>query len=237
MTALHANRPRMTFRLVAIGCAAFVVLTLLAMFLYAGGSRANSKGTHYDFFDNFFSDLGGTHTPSGRSNRWPHVLFVIAMTAAAASVATFFWAIQHFHRDNAMHRRISRVTALLGLFIGLGFLGIAATPWDVHLPAHRVAVAWTFRLMFLAVLLAAVLLWRERSMPRSFAWVFSFLSVLILGYSILLARGPRMRTPVGRKIQVTGQKVIVYSSIAAIGWQTLAAERLLRREERETVST
>lgn len=223
------TRHPIAFRLVAIGCAAFVILTLIAMFLYAGGSRFNPGRTHYDFFDNFFSDLGGTRTPSGKKNLVPMVLFATAMVCAASSVALFFWAIQHFHRERRLARRLSRMTALMGLLIGLGFLGVAATPWNVALHAHVVVVHATFRLMFFTVLLATILLWREKTMPRRFAAVFAGLSVLVLTYSILLAYGPRVRSPAGRKVQVIGQKVVVYASIGAIGLQTLSADRLIRQ--------
>ncbi len=226
-----STRHTIAFRLVALGCGAFVALTLLAMFLFTGGTQFDHSLKHYEFFNNFFSDLGGTRTPTGATNRLPMLLFICAMTAAASSTAGFFWAMQHFHRENAFARRVSRIAAMLGLLVGIGFVGVAATPWNKSLPVHLVIVVWTFRLLFVAVVLAAVLMWREKSMPRRFAVVFAVLAGLLLGYTVLLVYGPKPHTPQGRVIQVVGQKIIVYSAILAIGWQTLAADRLLRRSD------
>ena len=38
----------------------FFVLTIVAMFLYPGGTHLDPSAAHYEFTRNFFSDLGAT---------------------------------------------------------------------------------------------------------------------------------------------------------------------------------
>jgi hypothetical membrane protein len=47
------------------GCIQFVLLTIIAMLAYPGGMHPAIASTGYNFFENFFSDLGGTATPTG----------------------------------------------------------------------------------------------------------------------------------------------------------------------------
>ena len=55
------------FQIVIVASLAFVVVTILAMFTYAGGTGANPQNPGYSFLTNFFSDLGRTVSHSGRS--------------------------------------------------------------------------------------------------------------------------------------------------------------------------
>lgn len=66
------------YRLAALACVTFVVMTLCAMLLYGGGTVTDPIRPGYSFFQNFFSDLGMTVASSGRSNLASLVLFVTA---------------------------------------------------------------------------------------------------------------------------------------------------------------
>ncbi|MDQ2713331.1 MAG: hypothetical protein M3Z08_00285, partial [Chloroflexota bacterium] len=46
------------FRLAVAVCLLFLLLTVIAMLLYPGGTMANHHSQGYTFFLNFFSDLG-----------------------------------------------------------------------------------------------------------------------------------------------------------------------------------
>ncbi|MBD3197769.1 MAG: hypothetical protein GF317_22145 [Candidatus Lokiarchaeota archaeon] len=54
--------------LVIINCIQFIVLTIIAMFTYAGGTFYNPGTRGESFFNNFFSELGGLKNHEGDSN-------------------------------------------------------------------------------------------------------------------------------------------------------------------------
>ena len=60
----------------------FVVLTIVAMFLYAGGTGTDPDSAGYSFFHNFFSSLGLTIAPNGEPNRASAVLFFASDAAS-----------------------------------------------------------------------------------------------------------------------------------------------------------
>ena len=47
---------------VMVGCIQFVVLTVIAMVFYPGGTHGDPTTKGYSFFRNFFSDLGFIHS-------------------------------------------------------------------------------------------------------------------------------------------------------------------------------
>ncbi|MCB0727716.1 MAG: hypothetical protein KDD00_09645, partial [Ignavibacteriae bacterium] len=57
----------------------FIILTGLAMIAYPGGSLFDKASIHYNFSENFFSDLGATVTVSGKRNTISNILFISAL--------------------------------------------------------------------------------------------------------------------------------------------------------------
>ncbi len=62
----------------------FVALTTLAMLFYAGGSKFNINAGYYDFFQNYFSDLGRVAGFAGQENLVPMVLFNLWLCLSAS---------------------------------------------------------------------------------------------------------------------------------------------------------
>jgi len=53
--------------------------------------------------------------------------------------------------------------------------------------------------------------------------------LLLIGYYLLMTKGPSFTSPQGLVIQVVGQKVIAYASIRSIGVQSLGAYQFVRK--------
>lgn len=216
---------RDVYRLVAAVCLLFMVITALAMLLYPGGTPLNHAARHYAFFDNFFSDLGQTRTPSGQSNILSLVLFVAALVTVAIGLVLFFTAFVGFFTGR--RRRLTRVGSIFGILTAVCFVGVAATPWDLYLTAHNTFVKIAFPSFLVAVLLYSVAILQERTVPARFAWVFLGFAVILACYVVLILVGPSPKTSQsGRIIQATGQKIIVYASVVTVLIQSLAAQAL-----------
>lgn len=216
------------FRLAAATCILFFLMTALAMLLYPGGTYTDHSTHGYSFFHNFFSDLGATRTPSGVSNTPSMILFTSSLAVVGFGLAVFFIALTQFFRDSRSGPLVPYVGAFLGVVAGLSFIGVAFTPWNLHLAAHNHFVMWAFRTFLGAVLIYGIAVLRERALPRSFAFTFLAFAVLLAAYVLLLTFGPSPRVAEGLRIQVAGQKIIVYASVLTVLIQSLAASRLLQ---------
>jgi hypothetical membrane protein len=218
------SRLRRIFGVVAGICALFVVFTTAAMFLYPGGAIpvANSHG--YQFFLNFFSDLGRTRTQSGAVNYPSMLLFDSAMLAIGGGAGAFFVTFARYfatHPATALARRLNRAATWFGLLAAVFFAGVGLTPSNLIMPAHLVASNGAFYLLLAAIVLEIAAIRRTPSVPSSLLWVNVGFVAVLLGYVGLMTFGPKSDTLLGDMINVTSQKIIVYAAIATIFTQAL----------------
>ncbi|HVX46582.1 MAG TPA: hypothetical protein VHC49_21990 [Mycobacteriales bacterium] len=202
----------------------FIVLTAIAMLVYPGGAKFHSATDHYLFFGNFFSDLGATRTITGHSNTTSHVLFLIALGLTGLSLA-YFSAVWRIESNGRVAGTVSQVAALIS---GLGFVGIAATPWNLVYDAHNLFVRIAFGLLLVYVI-CMVLVQAQIAWPRAFFWLNVAYLVLLLAYVVNLFAGPGLDTPDGLRFQVAAQKVMVYASIINLGIQAAGVRAAVRR--------
>ena len=213
------------FNLIIAGCAAFVVLTVIAMFFYPGGTFTDPARRGYSFFENFFSELGFLRTPAGEPNTVSLVLFVTAMFLAGGGMALFFLALPKFYRRTRTGHILGMFGSIFGVLSAICFWGVAAFPADVNLAAHGDFVVWAFRLFPAAVLCYAIVYFLEKGVSYGYAWALVIFLVFLIGYIFLLELGPDFKSLPGTVIQATGQKVIVYASILSVMIQSWGLRR------------
>ena len=219
----------MVFGFVLWGCGLFVLLTMLAMFFYPGGTFSNSASPGYSFFENFFSDLGMSVSHSGQSNFVSRIMFAFALTLAGFGLIFFFVVFPQFFYADKVARLLSAIGSIFGITSGISFIGVAFTPHDLYLSAHTDFVLWAFRLFPLAVLCYTFAMYRSDYGSRA-VMVFGVFFGLLVAYLLLLEFGPGIKTYAGMLIQATGQKTIVYASIASVMIQAMVARnRFLKK--------
>jgi len=219
----NPEKIRRLYLIIAIGCAMFVVLTLIAMLTYAGGTVDNHAARGYSFTHNFLSNLGMLTALSGEPNWVSAVLFFISLAAAGVCLVIFFILFRRFFQASRLQKVLSLIGSILGVLAGISFIGIAFAPADIARPAHMQFVMWAFRLFPLAVLCYVPVMFMDKRYPKVYAWVFAVFSLMLIGYYVLITNGPSFDTPEGLVIQVVGQKVIAYMSILSIGIQSMGA--------------
>jgi len=211
------------YRYVFIGCGLFVLLTIASMFAYPGGTYTNEATAGYDFFRNFFSDLGRVRLINGDPNTASLIFFFIALTLAGSGLVLFFIAFRSFFTTDRTGYWTSMIGTIFGVASGLCFIGVAFTPYDVFLDRHVDFVFWAFRTFLIAVSVYAFVIFRQNEYPRKYGWIFVAFAVSLAAYLILLTYGPEAKTPSGLIIQATGQKIIVYVSIISVMAQSWLA--------------
>lgn len=230
--AAHLFQLRRTFGAIAAVCVLFVVCTTTAMLLYPGGAGPIVTSHGYQFFVNFFSDLGQTRTQSGATNYPSMMLFGVAMIAIGGAAGGFFVTFAHYfatHPTTIWGRRLTRISTVCGLLAAVAFAGVGLTPSNLVMPVHLGIASAAFDLLMAAILLQIAAIRRTPGLPTALLWVNGVFVAILIAYIGLQARGPASDTLLGAEINVTGQKIIVYTAIAAIFAQALILRwRLLR---------
>ena len=223
---------RAIFACALIACAAFLILTTLAMLFYPGGTALDASSHGYHFWLNFFSDLGRTVARNGAPNPVAAPLFKAALSAAGAALAVF-----HFGLARALWRSAAKRVLLVdcaivllgagGVAAGADFVGVALSPANLQPHFHAVYVVWAFRFFLLASLLSGAVVRKRPLFPRALVWLVGAFAALLFAYLLLIARGPATTTPGGLAIQATSQKIIVYAAVACVAAQSWVMLRLV----------
>jgi hypothetical protein len=202
----------------------FVVLTVIAMALYAGGTWFDPATSHYHLAHNFLSDLGATRAFSGRANYASAVPFAIALVTIGAALVAFAWSWREFAFGRERARVAGVASALIGTGSGAAFAGIALAPIDHALRLHNDLVLAAFGLLLAYVACLTFLMWRNGvgRLAANIAYL-----ALVCGYVGLVVLGPRLGTEHGFVVQVIGQKIVVYGSMAYVIYLTTTTRRAL----------
>jgi hypothetical membrane protein len=211
------NWRQYVFLATIVGCIQFVLLTFIAMLFYPGGTHDEPNAKGYSFFNNFFSDLGLTVSPSGETNTVSFILFILSLTLAGLAIILFFITSTDLFK-NTPGRTPSLLGSIVGVFSGLSYIGIAFTPADLYLEWHGNFVLLAFSSFLLVVILYTIAIYLNKGYPNRYAYVYLVFAVLLAIYLWLLFAGPN-----DIRIQATGQKAIVYAEIICMFIQAYGA--------------
>jgi hypothetical protein len=213
---------------VMVGCAQFVILTLLAMVVYPGGTHSDPTTRGYSFFRNFFSDLGLTETFLGQPKTASFLLFTVALTLAGIALIVFFCVFPKFFAQSKTGKWLSILGSIPGLVSGIAYIGVAFTPGNLYGKSHELFVQIAFVAFFVAVLLYIIAIFLNKDYAHIYAWVFVAFALILGVYIWLLFEGPSTSTPNGLVIQATGQKIVVYAAIISMFVQAYGAWKIER---------
>jgi len=224
--ALVVAQRRILFHsnLLLYSCSQFIVLTILAMFLYPGGAKFALEATHYLFFQNFFSDLGATRSHSEKSNLVSMVLFIVALSTLGLGMlfSSPLWTLGSASGAAQKPSRslAGRAAQIFAVLSGLCYLGVAVTPWNLFLAAHNAFVKGAFTLL-LGFVVSLLVQQMGSSNAKPYLAANCVYLLLLLVYVYLLFAGPRLDTADGLAVQVVAQKIITYISIANLALQAV----------------
>lgn len=207
----------------------YAVFNLLAMLLYPGGTSFDKGVKSYSFFENFFSDLGMVRTYGGQPNTFSMLLFASALGLMGIAFIFFFFLMPRYFTATRPERVASRVGSIAGVLAGISCIGIAATPWDLHLGAHVIFAYALSASFLLSVVFYLVAILANKRYPKTYAVVFAVYAIVLGAYVGLMLLGPDMGTREGLMILATGQKVAIYLGMMCWSVQFLRAYKYHNR--------
>jgi hypothetical membrane protein len=213
-------------RAAAVAAAGAVV----AMLVYPGGTYRDHSTSGYQFFHNFFSDLGATVTFNGQANPIGAALFVVALVVLVVGMGGILAGLARVYSRAPRAVPLVRLAVAAGIFVCACFIGVAATPENRFRSTHVLFTKLAFRVFPVVPLFLGLAASRgDRSSSRAdVGWVA--LIALLTAYVIVLDFGPRASTPIGLVVQVTAQKIVAVGAVLLLVYQSILAERVGQRE-------
>ena len=207
------------FGLVRAGVLAFVLLTVLSVFFYPGGTYRDHTTAGYSFSRNFLSDLGMPQSWDGRANPVGAALFVSAEVLLAIALVAFFVGFVRLSSGSPRARGWSRASAAAAVVACAAIVVASATPANRFQTIHVEAALLVFRASFVATALLAVAIARDGRFAPAAVFVAILLPVALAAYIGVLELGPSARrSDAGLAFQATSQKVILMILLPGIGY-------------------
>jgi hypothetical protein len=202
----------------------FVLLTVIADARLPRGRGVRGRRRPLPVLRELFQRSRGDADVLGPVEHPSHALFSVALALVGLALVAFSTTWRVIVRRPGAGAGLGRVTQWVAVVAGLGFVGIAATPWDRVLDAHNAFVRLAFGVLLLYIL---ALLWLHvrNDWPRSLVALNVVYLVVLVAYVLVLFLGPDLTTRHGLELQVAAQKIIVFSSVVNLGVQAYAVAR------------
>ncbi|MEO8666500.1 MAG: hypothetical protein ABI462_13495 [Ignavibacteria bacterium] len=205
----------------------FIVLTGIAMIAYPGGSLHDRVTIHYNFFENFFSDLGATMTPSGKKNTISNILFITALGGLGLVMIYFSKIWRGMDTDIHKLSAVGYLSKLCLILSGASFIGVAFTPWNAYFNYHVLFVKSAF--VFLLAWTILMIILQAGNIKIRKLLTANIIYVFILGwYVYYLFYGPKFGTDQDLEFQAGAEKAIVYITFINMAFQAAGIQRFLR---------
>ena len=204
----------------------FVILNIIAMLSYPGGTFLDFTTVGYSFTRNFLSDLGRTLSYPGEVNFLSAQLFNMALILSGVVFANFYLYVRKiFIEEN--QRTLALIGSFFGVLGGISLAGVGLTPADLYLELHMICATWLFRFFFVASLCYSIVIFRHSKFENKYAMGYLVFTFSILLYILISELGPSPKeVPWALTLQVVSQKMILLILMAAIYIQTMGLKKL-----------
>ena len=216
------------FPLTVVGSIQFLILSVIAMFTYRGGTRLDPASKGYSFFSNFFSDLGRTISYSGETNTVSAVIFFFTLIGLGLSFLGYFLVLPEMFIDTIEGKKYGKLASLIGKCSVVAFIGIAFAPANLLPLIHDLLVITGFTLVAIVSGFAFILTSKDNRFTRKYTVGYLILFIVILGYGSLSLFVPTIITPTHLLIRATAQKVVVYTLIFSFLFQNFGVWKILK---------
>lgn len=189
--------------LALLGIILWVVLIIIAMFTYTGGTKDNPSIIGYSFWGNTFSDMGRTTAWSGIPNIISMTLFSFAYGICAITLIPFYLSFKNLFSNKRLESKVSKLGSYLGILSSIAIIGIVFTPADIANLPHWVFVFIAYPSVFLMGTLYSVALIKSDKFSKYYGYAIAILTLIFL-VSILVGL---VGIVYSHAIMVIGQKI------------------------------
>jgi hypothetical protein len=188
----------------------FIVLTIVAMFFYTGGTYVNASTSGYSFWYNYFSDLGRFLAHSGTSNLISFTIFTLTVSLWGIAQISFYIALMGFFKNSQRTKKLGIIGSFFGILAGTSFVGIAFTPSDILGFLHNLVVLLGFSSVYLSISIYAVVLFQNKNYPKLYGITLVITIIILAMYYTIILFIPKESISIELFFYVTGQKLNIY---------------------------
>ena len=213
------------------GAIQFLLLTSYAMWIYPGGTIHERGLESYSFLTNYFSDLGRTRNFRGELNSTCHNLFKATLTISGVCIILFFSILPSFFKHEVA-KILSYCALFCGMMAGACYIGIGWIAWNENYWGHIFFVTRGFIAFLMMSLFYTLAIFLEKDYPNKYVVMMIVFMIILFLQILVMMTGPRSwSSPDALWLQAVSQKVVVYSEILVLLYQSFGLLKMLNHQE------
>ena len=168
------------FVIAFFGAAQFILLCVVAMVLYPGGTMIDRDAVGYDLSDNYLSDLGREVSLSGQDNRSGSRIYNGSLILLGVCSLPFF-----FFMPTHAHDRVGwlALAGVIGTAAAVALIVMGSAPCDLSPATHFVALfVWIVAIFLSASLHAICMLTSKEGISMALSLVSVAVAMLAVAY-------------------------------------------------------
>lgn len=223
---MQKNLMRMC-KIMIIAGISFIILTGFSLGSFSGGSRQNMASLDFNFYENFFSELGAKMTISGKFNTKANILFIIALGILGLSMIYFSNIWKALGTDVHRFKIIGYISNASLIISGISFIGLAFSPYDSSYENNIMFLKLAFGFLLFWTMLILFLQWGNKKIKKLFILNFIYL-ILLTVYVLILFYGTNFMPDSLDWFETIYQLIIFYTTVVNLIIQSAGIMKFLR---------
>jgi hypothetical membrane protein len=186
-----------------LGSLLFMLLIVVAMFFFAGGTMDNPSAPGYSFWGNTISDLGRTISYNDKFNIISMILFTFALASLAFLSLPLYLVFPKLFSTRRLESISAKIGSVLGFITTTGWIGIIFTPADIANGPHWLFAYVMYIALFFSGVFYTISLFVNPKMHKGYAIIFAIYCIILFTSLMVIVIG----TPKARIYLVVSQKI------------------------------
>ena len=226
------NKRAMLVLIPRIATAIFILLQIVGMIVYPGGTLHDVSTEGYSFTNNFFSDMGTYAARNGDPNYLSMIIFAFSLTIVGITFSFYYLVLPNVLGED----RINYILAIIGTVFAIGgsicMIGTGLTPSDIVHDPHVFFANNIFHCFLITAFVYTIVIFRSEILKKRYSIGYGLFFISIFAYVGILQYGPAATAGESELVfQVVSQKMIVGVFCFSVLHQTFgfAQSRVLER--------
>jgi len=199
----------------------FILLQVVGMQVYPGGTMYDVSTIGYSFSKNFFSDMGAYVARNGEPNYLSMIIFALSLTIVGITFSLYYLFLPRVLGNDRTNYLLASTGTLFAIGGSICMIGTGFTPSDIVFAPHVFFANNIFHCFLVTALLYTIVIFRSDSLKKRYAMGYAMFFISIFIYVGILQYGPSANSGESAMIfQVLSQKMIVIVFCCSVIHQT-----------------
>ncbi len=204
------NKRAMLVLIPRIATAIFILLQIVGMIAYPGGTLHDVSTEGYSFTNNFFSDMGTYAARNGDPNYLSMIIFAFSLTIVGITFSFYYLVLPNVLGED----RINYILAIIGTVFAIGgsicMIGTGLKPSDIVHAPHVFFANNIFHCFLITAFVYTIVIFRSEILKKRYSIGYGLFFISIFAYVGILQYGPPATAGESELVfQVVSQKMIV----------------------------